>query len=52
MEWMLQVADEIDDAVSALRLCCIGVAAELGLAAVGGRAIFAKIHQNLSTARR
>jgi hypothetical protein len=33
MEWMLQVVDEIDDAVSALRHCSLGLAAELGLLA-------------------
>ena len=36
MEWMLQVVDEIDDAVSALRLCSLGLAAEIGLAVAGG----------------
>jgi hypothetical protein len=35
MEWMLQVADEIDDAVGALRLCSLGLAAEIGLAVSG-----------------
>jgi hypothetical protein len=35
MEWMLQVADEIDDAVGALRLYSVGLAAEIGLV-VGG----------------
>jgi len=35
MEWMLQVVDEIDDAVGALRLCSLGLAAEIGLL-VGG----------------
>jgi hypothetical protein len=35
MEWMLQVADEIDDAVGALRLYSLGLAAEIGLI-VGG----------------
>jgi hypothetical protein len=33
MEWMLQVVDEIDDAISALRHCSLGLAAELGLLA-------------------
>jgi hypothetical protein len=33
MEWMLQVVDEIDDAVGALRLWSVGLAAEIGLAA-------------------
>ena len=36
MEWMLQVLDEIDDAVGALRLCCVGLAAEIGLLVAGG----------------
>lgn len=35
MEWMLQVADEIDDAFGALRLCSVGLAAEIGLLAAG-----------------
>jgi hypothetical protein len=33
MEWMLQVVDEIDDAIGALRLCCAGLTAEIGPAA-------------------
>jgi hypothetical protein len=33
MEWMLQVVDEIDDAIGALRQCSLGLAAELGLLA-------------------
>ena len=36
MEWVLQVVDEIDDAIGALRLCFLGLAAEFGLAAAGG----------------
>jgi D-arabinose 1-dehydrogenase-like Zn-dependent alcohol dehydrogenase len=36
MEWMLQVIDELDDLISALRLCFVGMAAELGLVAAGG----------------
>jgi hypothetical protein len=36
MEWMLQVVDEIDDAIGALRLCTLGVCAEIGLAVAGG----------------
>jgi len=36
MEWMLQVVDEIDDAIGALRLCSLGLAAEIGLVAAGG----------------
>ncbi len=35
MEWMLQVVDEIDDAVGALRQCSLGLAAEIGPAAAG-----------------
>ena len=31
MEWMLQVVDEIDDAIAALRLWSVGLAAEIGL---------------------
>jgi hypothetical protein len=38
MEWMLQVADEVDDAVGALRLFVMGWSAELGLAVSGGAA--------------
>jgi hypothetical protein len=41
MEWILQVVDEIDDAISALRLCSVGVAAEIGLAAAGSLGIAA-----------
>jgi hypothetical protein len=33
MEWMLQVVDEIDDAIAALRLWSVGLAAEIGLVA-------------------
>jgi len=36
MEWMLQVADEIDDAVGALRLASMGLGAEIGLVVAGG----------------
>jgi hypothetical protein len=36
MEWMLQVVDEIDDALSALWLCALGLAAEFGLVAAYG----------------
>jgi hypothetical protein len=39
MEWILQVVDEIDDAIGALRLCSIGVAAEFGKVVVGGLGI-------------
>jgi len=46
MEWMLQVIDEIDDVVGALRLYYLGVAAEIGLllaAGLGIGAIYAAI---------
>jgi hypothetical protein len=36
MEWMLQVVDEIDDAIGALRLCSLGLAAECGKVVAGG----------------
>jgi hypothetical protein len=39
MEWMLQVVDEIDDAISALRLCSLGLGAEIGLVLAGGLGI-------------
>jgi hypothetical protein len=39
MEWMLQVADEFDDLIGALRLCMVGMAAELGLVLAGGLGI-------------
>ncbi len=35
MEWMLQAIDELDDLMGALRLCFVGVAAELGLLVAG-----------------
>jgi hypothetical protein len=38
MEWVLQVADEIDDAVGALRLYAMGLHAEIGLFAASGAA--------------
>jgi len=33
VEWMLQVADELDDAVGALRLCVLGWGAEIAMLA-------------------
>jgi hypothetical protein len=39
MEWMLQVVDEIDDAVGALRLCSLGLCAEIGLVVAGSLGI-------------
>ena len=36
MEWMLQVIDEIDDAVGVLRLYSLGLAAEIGLVLAAG----------------
>ena len=41
MEWILQVADEIDDAIGALRLWSLGLAAEIGLLAAGALGILA-----------
>ena len=39
MEWMLQVADELDDAVAAFRLCFLSLSIEIGnLAAVAASA--------------
>ncbi len=35
MEWLLQVVDEIDDAVGALRLYCVGLWSEISLLAAG-----------------
>lgn len=35
MEWMLQAIDELDDLMGALRLCFVGVAAEIGLLVAG-----------------
>jgi hypothetical protein len=39
MEWMLQVVDEIDDAIGALRLFFLGLAAEIGLVVAGSLGI-------------
>jgi hypothetical protein len=39
MERILQVIDEIDDAIGALRLCSLGVAAEIGLVVAGSLGI-------------
>jgi hypothetical protein len=38
MEWVLQVVDEVDDAVSALRLITIGWSEEIGLTIAGSAA--------------
>jgi hypothetical protein len=38
MEWMLQVADEIDDAVGALRILAMAVGAEVALLAAAAAA--------------
>jgi hypothetical protein len=38
MEWLLQVADEVDDAVSAVRLFAIGWSDEIGLVVAGSAA--------------
>ncbi len=36
---MLQVVDELDDAVSALRMCSLGLSAEIGLVVTGSLGI-------------
>jgi hypothetical protein len=41
MEWMLQVVDEVDDAVSALRMLAMGWSEEIGLVAAGSAAAWA-----------
>ena len=41
MEWMLQVADEFDDALGALRMFAMGWSEEIGLTVAGGAATFA-----------
>jgi hypothetical protein len=38
MEWVLQVVDEVDDAVGALRLFALGWAEEIGLVVAGAAA--------------
>jgi hypothetical protein len=38
MEWVLQVADEVDDAVGALRLFAMGWSEEFGLTLAGSAA--------------
>jgi hypothetical protein len=38
MEWMLQVVDEVDDAVSAVRLFALGWSEEIGLLIAAGAA--------------
>jgi hypothetical protein len=38
MEWMLQVADEVDDAVSAVRLFALGWGEEIGVLVAGSAA--------------
>ncbi|MDP9008525.1 MAG: hypothetical protein M3N91_07445 [Pseudomonadota bacterium] len=38
MEWLLQVADEVDDAVSAMRLFAMGWGEEIGFVVVVGAA--------------
>jgi hypothetical protein len=43
MEWMLQVADEFDDAFSVLRHGCCGVAAEVGSVLLVGLGVGAEV---------
>jgi hypothetical protein len=39
MEWMLQAVDEVDDALSTLRLLTLGYRAEIGLRLAAGAAV-------------
>ena len=39
MEWMLQVADEVDDAIATLRQCWLGAAAEFPTFLAGGASL-------------
>jgi hypothetical protein len=39
MEWMLQIVDELDDAFGAVRACCFGFFAEMGLLLAAGAGI-------------
>jgi hypothetical protein len=41
MEWMLQAVDEVDDAVSALRLYAMGWGPEVSFVAASGAAVCA-----------
>jgi hypothetical protein len=41
MEWVLQIVDEVDDAVGALRLFTLGWSSEIGLVLAGSAAICA-----------
>ncbi len=43
MEWMLQVADEFDDAFGALRHGCYGVVAEVGSVLLAGLGVGAEL---------
>ena len=36
MEWILQVVDEFDDALSAMRHGWLGLSAEIGMLLIGG----------------
>jgi len=36
MEWMLQVVDEVDDALGAARLWSVGIGAEIGMGLAAG----------------
>jgi hypothetical protein len=42
MEWMLQVVDELDDAVGTLRHGCLGLAAETGVVLLAGFGVAAE----------
>jgi hypothetical protein len=49
MEWVLQVVDEIDDAIGAMRHRCVGMAAELGI--LGGSVAAAAVWAAFLVAR-
>ena len=52
MEWVLQVVDEFDDAVGALRHSCLKVSCEVGLFWNGTRALLTGVGSALKTTVR
>jgi hypothetical protein len=50
MEWVLQVVDEMDDAIGAARLHWMGLNAEIG-ALLGGGAVIAALGATLAVGR-
>ena len=49
MEWVLQVVDEVDDAVGALRLFAMGWSEEIGLTVASGAATCAVLSLRVLT---